>query len=348
MSNDKLITKMPGKKSKPRKVLVTGAEGFIGSHLVEALVRADRDVKAMVLYNFTGSWGWLEQCSPKVKESIELISGDIRDPSSAQDALKDCDVVLNLAALIAIPYSYRAPQSYIETNLLGTLNLLTAARKQGVSRFVQISTSEVYGTAQSVPIREDHPLNAQSPYAASKTGADQLAMSFHHSFGLPVCVLRPFNTYGPRQSARAVIPTVITQLLAGKEKIKLGSLHPTRDFCFVRDTARGMIAAADAPGCEGEVIQLGTGFEISIGDVAHLIAEVMGRKLEIDRERERVRPKGSEVERLLADPAKAKRLLKWSPKWSGAEGLKRGLAETIDWFSKKENLARYKADLHQL
>lgn len=330
------------------KYLVTGADGFIGSNVVETLVRQGHDVRAFVLYNSFGSWGWLDHAAPDVKGRFEVFAGDIRDPHGVRTAMKGCDIVLHLAALIAIPYSYHSPDTYVDTNIKGTLNVVQAARELGVRRVVHTSTSEVYGTARFVPITEDHPLQGQSPYSASKIGADQIALSFHASFGTPVTVLRPFNTYGPRQSARAVIPTVITQLAAGKRSIKLGSLHPTRDFSFVRDTAAGFIAAATADSAVGEVINIGSGFEISIGDTARAIADVMGVELEISTDEQRLRPEKSEVERLWAGTEKAARLMNWTPAYGGLEGFKRGLAETVEWFRQPVNLAGYKHDIYNI
>ena len=330
------------------KYLVTGADGFIGSHVVETLVLQGHDVRAFVMYNSFGSWGWLDHAAPDVKGRFEVFAGDIRDPHGVRTAMKGCDIVLHLAALIAIPYSYHSPETYVDTNIKGTLNVVQAARELCVQRVVHTSTSEVYGTAQFVPITEDHPLQGQSPYSASKIGADQIALSFHASFGTPVAVLRPFNTYGPRQSARAVIPTVITQLAAGKRSIKLGSLHPTRDFSFVRDTAAGFITAATTDSAVGEVINIGSGFEISIGDTALAIADVMGVELEIITDEQRLRPEKSEVERLWAGTEKAARLMNWTPAYGGPEGFKRGLAETVAWFRQPVNLAGYKHDIYNI
>lgn len=330
------------------KYLVTGADGFIGSHVVENLVRQGHDVRAFVLYNSFGSWGWLDHAAPEVKGRFEVFAGDIRDPHGVRTAMKGCDIVLHLAALIAIPYSYHSPDTYVDTNIKGTLNVVQAARELCVQRVVHTSTSEVYGTAQFVPITEDHPLQGQSPYSASKIGADQIALSFHASFGTPVAVLRPFNTYGSRQSARAVIPTVITQLAAGSRSIRLGSLHPTRDFTFVLDTATGFIAAATADSAIGQVINIGSGFEISIGDTARAIADVMGVELEIITDEQRLRPEKSEVERLWAGTEKAARLMNWAPAYGGLEGFKRGLAETVEWFRQPANLARYKHDIYNI
>jgi NAD dependent epimerase/dehydratase len=325
-------------------VLVTGADGFIGSHVVEELLGRGLAVRALVMYNSFNSWGWLDRLPAEMRDGVEVMAADIRDGECMRRAVAGCGTVIHLAALIAIPFSYTAPEAYLDTNIGGTLNLLLAARDRGVDRFVQTSTSEVYGTAQFVPMTEAHPLHAQSPYAASKIGADQMALSFHGSFGLPVTVIRPFNTYGPRQSARAIVPTIITQLLAGARSIRLGALHPTRDLSFVRDTARGLIAALEAAeAVAGEVINLGSGFEITIGDLAREIAEVAGAPLSIERDQQRMRPEKSEVERLFSDNGKAARLLGWRPELSGIEGLRQGLRQTIDWFRVPQNLALYKA-----
>ncbi|MDO8500604.1 MAG: NAD-dependent 4,6-dehydratase LegB [Gemmatimonadaceae bacterium] len=332
---------------KPR-VLVTGADGFIGSHLTEALVRRGFDVRAFVLYNSFNSWGWLDECGDDVKGRFEVFAGDVRDPNGVRTAMKDCDVVFHLAALIAIPYSYHSPDSYVDTNIKGTLNVLQAARDLGASKVVHTSTSEVYGTARFVPITEDHPLQGQSPYSASKIGADQLAMSFYTSFNTPVTIIRPFNTYGPRQSARAVIPTIITQIADGAREIRLGARTPTRDFNFVADTVEGFIAAANSDNGIGEVINLGSNFEISIGDTATLIGELMGAQIEIVTERERLRPPTSEVERLLASNEKAASILNWRPAYAGLTGFRKGLSETIEWFRKPSNLARYRTDVYNV
>jgi len=331
-----------------KKILVTGADGFIGSHLTEELVRRGHDVRAFVLYNSFNSWGWLDHSAREIKEKIDVFAGDIRDPYGVKQAMKGCDVVLHLAALIAIPYSYHSPDTYVDTNVKGTLNIVQAARELGVSKVVHTSTSEVYGTARFVPITEEHPLQGQSPYSASKIGADQIAMSFYSSFNTPVATIRPFNTYGPRQSARAVIPTIITQLASGKRRIKLGAVTPTRDFNYVKDTVAGFIAVAEAEQAVGEVINIGSNFEISVGDTARLIAEVMGVDIEIETDEMRLRPEKSEVERLWAANAKAKELLGWTPAYGGREGFKRGLAETVAWFADKENLKQYKADVYNI
>lgn len=333
---------------KGKKVLVTGADGFIGSHLVEHLVRQGIDVKAFVYYNSFNSWGWLDDSDDAVKQSIEVFSGDIRDPHGVRTAMQGCDVVLHLAALIAIPYSYHSPDTYIDTNIKGTLNVVQAARELGVERVVHTSTSEVYGTARFVPITEAHPLQGQSPYSASKIGADQIAASFQASFETPVSIIRPFNTYGPRQSARAVIPTIITQIALGARQVKLGAVHPTRDFNFVRDTVRGFVAVAEADAAVGQVVNIGSNYEISIGDTARLIAEVMGRDVEIGNDEQRLRPPASEVERLWADNSLARELTGWVPEYAGVDGLRRGLAETVAWFAEPANLRRYKAGIYNI
>lgn len=330
------------------KILVTGADGFIGSHLTEALVRAGHDVRAFVYYNSFTSWGWLDHSPPDIRKQLDIFAGDIRDPHGVKTAMKGCDTVMHLAALIAIPYSYHSPDSFVETNIRGTLNVLQAARELGVGKVVHTSTSEVYGTARSVPITEEHPLQGQSPYSATKIGADQLALSFHSAFATPVAVIRPFNTYGPRQSARAIIPTVITQIASGKRRIKLGALHPTRDFSHVADTVRAFIAVAGAERAVGQVINAGSNFEISIGDTVRLIADVMGQDIEIETEAVRMRPEKSEVERLWADNSKARELLGWEPRYAGLEGLRRGLAETCAWFQVPAHLAAYKADIYNV
>jgi NAD dependent epimerase/dehydratase len=331
-----------------KKILVTGADGFIGSHLVEHLVAQGHDVRALVYYNSFNSWGWLDQSPPEVKRSLDVFAGDIRDPHGVRQAMRGCDVVFHLAALIAIPYSYHSPDTYVDTNVKGTLNVVQAARELGVERVVHTSTSEVYGTARFVPITEEHPLQGQSPYSASKIGADQMALSFHWSFDTPVTVIRPFNTYGPRQSARAVIPTIITQIAAGATELRLGAVHPTRDFNYVRDTVRGFLAVAEADAALGQVVNIGSNFEISIGDTAALIAERMGREVEIVCENERLRPAGSEVERLWASNSKAAELTGWQPEYGAREGFGRGLDETIAWFTDPANLARYKTDIYNI
>lgn len=330
------------------KVLITGADGFIGSHLTETLVRQGHKVRAFVLYNSFNSWGWLDQCSSEVKGEFEVFAGDIRDPYGTKEAMKGCDSVLHLAALIAIPYSYYSPDSYVDTNVKGTLNVLQAARELGVKRVVHTSTSEVYGTARFVPITEEHPLLGQSPYSATKIAADQLAYSFFASFDLPIVIARPFNTYGPRQSARAVIPTIITQIANGQHQIKLGAVSPTRDFNFVKDTVAGFIAALNSDQGIGEIINFGSNFEISIGETVQLIAEAMNTKIEIITDEARFRPSNSEVERLWADNSKAEQLFGWRPNYAGRDGFKRGLVETAEWFMHRDNLRGYKADFFNL
>jgi len=276
---------------KTQKILITGADGFIGSHLTEELIRRGHDVRAFVLYNSFNSWGWLDYSDPEIKKNLEIFSGDIRDPHGVKRAMKGCDVVFHLAALISIPYSYHSPDTYIDTNVKGTLNIVQAARELGVAKVLHTSTSEVYGTARFVPITEEHPLQSQSPYSASKTAADQIAMSFYHAFNTPVSIVRPFNTYGPRQSARAVIPTIITQIAAGSRKIKLGLLHPTRDFNYIKDTVNGFIAIAESDQAIGEVINIGSNYEISIGDTVKLISDVMNVEIAHDTDLQRIRPK---------------------------------------------------------
>ncbi len=330
------------------KILVTGADGFIGSHLTEMLVQQGFDVRAFVLYNSFNTWGWLDYCHPAVKGKFEVFTGDIRDPYGVKTAMKGCDTVLHLAALIAIPYSYHSPDTYVDTNIKGTLNVVQAARELSVKKVVHTSTSEVYGTAQFVPITESHPLQGQSPYSASKIGADQIALSFYNSFQTPVAVLRPFNTYGPRQSARAIIPTIISQIAAGKKKIMLGALTPTRDFSFVEDTSSGFIKAMQTDATNGTVTNIGSGFEISMQQTAELIAELMNKDVVFELDPLRLRPEKSEVERLFCNYDKAKQTMNWEPAYGGLEGFKQGLQKTIDWFVKPENLARYKTDTYNI
>jgi dTDP-glucose 4,6-dehydratase len=330
------------------RILVTGADGFIGSHLTEALVRAGHDVRAFVLYNSFGSWGWLDRCVPDVAGKFEVFMGDIRDANGIRTAMHGCEAVLHLAALIGIPYSYHSPATYVDTNVVGTLNVVQAARDLGVGQVVHTSTSEVYGTARFVPITEDHPLQGQSPYSASKIGADHIALSYYLSFGTPVTVVRPFNTYGPRQSARAVIPTIITQIASGRRQIKLGAMTPTRDFNFVDDTVAGFVAALNCEKAHGEVINLGSNFEISVGDTARAIAAQMGVDVEWMCDEQRIRPEKSEVERLWAANTKARELLGWTPEFGGVEGFQRGLEQTITWFCEPGNLSAYKADLYNV
>ena len=327
-----------------KKILVTGADGFIGSHLVERLVREGYDVKAFVLYNSFSSWGWLDTLDKDVHKGIEIFSGDIRDPNGVRTALKGVDTVFHLAALIGIPYSYHSPDSYVDTNIKGTLNILQAARDFNCERVLITSTSEVYGTAQYVPIDEKHPLQGQSPYSATKIGAERIAESFYRSFSLPVTIVRPFNTYGPRQSARAVIPTIITQILAGKKEIKLGNLAPTRDLNYVKDTADGFIAIAQSNKTIGEEINIATQKEISVGDLAYKIAKLMNKEIVIQSDEVRLRPGKSEVERLLGSNQKIKQLTGWIPKYD----LDKGLLETIEWFLIDKNRKAYKEWLYNV
>jgi NAD dependent epimerase/dehydratase len=329
------------------KILVTGADGFIGSHLTEALVKAGYEVRAFVLYNSFNSWGWLDRCSQEVVGQFEIFMGDVRDAHGVQQALKGCDAVAHLAALIGIPFSYHSPETYVDTNIKGTLNILQAARDQD-ARVVHTSTSECYGTAQFVPITEKHPLQGQSPYAATKIAADQLAWSFWSSFNLPLTIVRPFNTYGPRQSARAVIPSIITQLASSESKIKLGSTHPTRDFSYISDTVSGFIAALKSDNAYGEVVNIGSGYEIAIADVVKLISEIMGLEVDIEVDDKRLRPYNSEVERLWACNEKASRILGWAPEFGSLDGFRSGLLETIDWFTNRSNLAKYKTGIYAI
>lgn len=331
-----------------KKILITGADGFIGSHLTEFLVRKGYDVRAFVYYNSFGSWGWLDQSPKQIKENLDIFSGDVRDSHGVKMAAKGCDVIFHLAALIGIPYSYHSPDTYIETNIRGTLNVVQAARELEIEKVIHISTSEVYGTAQFVPITEDHPLQGQSPYSASKIGADQIAMSFFSSFGTPVSIVRPFNTFGPRQSARAIIPTIITQIAKGQREIKLGALHPTRDFNYVKDTVRGFVAAAESEQAIGEVINIGSNYEISMKDTAELIAKIMEADVDFIQDQDRLRPAKSEVERLWADNQKAKRLLNWVPIYGGIDGFKRALLETIPWYLESQNLKNYKTEIYNI
>jgi NAD dependent epimerase/dehydratase len=325
-----------------KNYLVTGADGFIGSHLCEYLLSQGVNVKALCLYNSFNSWGWLDH-SP-IKNQIEVITGDVRDPHFCRQAVKNVDVVMHLAALIAIPYSYIAPDSYVDTNVKGTLNMVYASMDAGVKKFLHTSTSEVYGTARIVPIPETHPLQPQSPYSASKIGADMMAMSFFNSFKFPVTTVRPFNTYGPRQSARAVIPTIISQLAAGKKEINLGDLRPTRDFNYVEDTCRGFWDISQATEVEGETINVGSGTEISIGDTFYLIQKIMGTSATLVIDQERMRPEKSEVMRLICDRSKIQKLTKNKPLINLEEGLKR----TVDWFTNPDNLKLYKTDIYNV
>lgn len=331
-----------------KKILVTGADGFIGSHLVETLVRDGENVIALVQYNSLNSWGWLDECPNDLKGAFEVVAGDVRDYQFVQQAMIGCDAVFHLAALIAIPYSYQAARSYVETNIGGTLNILEAGRNLGVSKIIHTSTSEVYGTAQFVPISENHPLSGQSPYAASKIGADQLAFSYFASHGVPITIVRPFNTYGPRQSNRAVIPTIITQLASGNQNLRLGNIETTRDFNFIQDTVDGFIAALKATSGLGEVFNIGSGYEISIKDTVELIARELGVDYELELDVQRTRPEASEVYRLCCDASKAREQLGWTPKYPGQGGLVRGLKKTADWFLQSDNLSRYKVGIYNV
>lgn len=327
---------------KNSKVLVTGADGFIGSHLVEMLIAEGYEVTALVLYNSFNSWGWLEDSS--CLDRVRIVTGDIRDPHFCREVTAGQDMVFHLAALIAIPYSYVAPDSYVDVNVRGTLNLCQAARASGVARFIHTSTSEVYGTARYVPIDEAHPLQPQSPYSASKIGADAMAMSFFHAFGFPVTVARPFNTFGPRQSARAVIPTIITQIAAGRQQIVLGDTSPTRDFNFVLDTCRGMLLLAQCDAAIGQTVNIGSNFEISVADMLELIRIRMGSSVEFVRDSARLRPENSEVQRLWCDNALIKKLTNFEPQFT----LEQGLDLTIEWFTRPANLAHYKVDIYNV
>jgi len=327
-----------------RKILVTGADGFIGSHLTERLIQEEYNVKAFVYYNSFNSWGWLDTLSKNILNKIEVFASDIRDPNGVRVAMKSCDAVFHLAALIGIPFSYHSPDSYIDTNIKGTLNVLQAALQLDVKRVLVTSTSEVYGTAQFVPITEEHPYQGQSPYSATKIGADRLAESFYRSFGLPVTIVRPFNTYGPRQSARAVIPAIIIQLLNGNNEIKLGNLTPTRDFVFVKDTVNGFIEIAKSEKTIGREINIATQSEISIGRLAQLIIDIINPEAKIVQDQKRFRPEKSEVQRLIGSNKKLKELTNWKQDYS----LEEGLRETIQWFSNKENLKQYKAGVYNV
>ena len=326
------------------KILVTGADGFIGSHLTEELIKQGYEVRAFVFYNSFNSWGWIDSFPEEIKNKIEIFAGDIRDPNGIRVAMKDCDTVFHLAALIGIPFSYHSPDSYVDTNIKGTLNILQAAKLLNTKRVLVTSTSEVYGTAQYVPIDEKHPFQGQSPYSATKIGADRIAESFFRSFELPVTIVRPFNTFGPRQSARAVIPTIISQLLNSIEEIILGDLTPIRDFVFVKDTVNGFIEIAKSQKTIGEEINIATQSEISIGDLAQTIINIINPQAKIICDKQRIRPEKSEVKRLCGSNEKLKKLTNWQQMYS----LKDGLKETIDWFSNKENLIRYKAGIYNV
>lgn len=327
-----------------KNVLVTGADGFIGSHLVEGLLAERCNVRAFVYYNSFNSWGWLDTFPRHILDKIEVFTGDVRDSNSVRRALEGIDIIFHLAALIAIPYSYYSPDSYIETNVKGTLNILQAARDEKCKKIIVTSTSEVYGTAQYVPIDERHSLQGQSPYSASKIAADKLAESFYRSFNMPICIARPFNTYGPRQSARAVIPTLIVQLLSGKKEVRVGNLFPTRDFLFVKDTVNALIEISKSDKSAGEEINIATQTEISIGEVAQRLIAMINPRAKIRIDSQRIRPKKSEVKRLLGSNEKIKKITNWQPKYR----FKKGLIQTIDWFRKSENLTRYKNNIYNL
>jgi NAD dependent epimerase/dehydratase len=327
-----------------KRVLVTGADGFIGSHLVERLLAEGARVRAFVFYNSFNSWGWLDALSQEQLQQIEVVSGDVRDSGCVEAAVRDCEVVLHLAALIAIPFSYQAPESFVDTNIKGTLNVLQAGRKANIARLVVTSTSEVYGTARYVPIDEKHPFQGQSPYSATKIGADRLAEAFHRSFGLPVVIARPFNTYGPRQSARAVIPTIITQLLSGRSEIRLGNLHPTRDLVYVKDTVEGLAKLASCDAAVGQEVNIATGQETSVRDLAEHLIQQLNPQARLVEDQQRLRPKDSEVERLLGSHQKLHALTGWQPRFT----LAKGLAETISWLREPAHLARYKTWLYNV
>jgi len=331
------------------KILITGADGFIGSHLTEQLVLKGFEVKAFVYYNSRNSWGWLDDSEKKIKSQIEVVAGDIRDYECVKSAVKGCDYIFNLASLIGIPYSYKSPSSYIDTNIKGIMNLMNAAKEKSISKIIHTSTSEVYGTAKFVPMTEKHQLSAQSPYAASKIGADQLAISYYKSFNLPVSILRPFNTYGPRQSLRAIIPTIITQFLDHKlKRIKIGNVHVTRDFNYIDDTVNAFISAIKAKNIIGETINIGSGKETSIKDLLKIVSKITSRKKAFIREKVRIRNKNTEVDRLCASNLKAKKLLGWKPKFHSKLGFESSLKKTISWFEKKENIKKFKTNIYNI
>lgn len=325
-----------------KKVFVTGASGFIGSHLVESLVSKGYHVKALVPYNIDNTWGWIDTFPKKIKNKLKVVIGDVVDQDLILKETKKCDVIFHLAALISIPYSYKSPRTYISTNVIGTLNVLEAARVNNCKKVVITSTSEVYGSAQYIPIDEKHPLNAQSPYAASKVAADQLALSYYKSFALPVTIIRPFNTYGPRQSQRAAIPTIIAQILNGQKKIKLGNLDSSRDFTLAQDTVSGFLKTINNKKCVGQVINLGTGSHFTIKETVKMIAKIIGTNITVELDKKRIRPKKSEVDRLLSKNTKAKKILKWKPKFVKKAGFYKGLEKTIEWFKNPQNLKHYK------
>ncbi len=331
-----------------RKILVTGSEGFIGSHVVEELIKQNYKVKAFIFYNFKNSLGWLEENKKKFGKNIEYHFGDVRNYSTVINAMSNCDAVIHLAALIGIPFSYKSPDSYIDTNINGALNILTAAKNLKLSKVIITSTSEIYGSAQYIPIDEKHPINCQSPYAASKSAADLLSLSFYNSFGTPVTIIRPFNTYGPRQSARALIPTIITQILNKQKKIKLGNIYPTRDFNFVNDVAKSFVKSLTSKNSNGRIINIGSNHEISVENLVYKISKLVGTKIKIISDNNRIRPKKSEVDRLFSDNRLAKEILNWEPSVKGERGLTQGLKKTISWFKKKENLILYKPDIYNI
>ena len=331
-------------KLKGEKVLVTGADGFIGSHLVEALLSKGASVRAFVFYNSFNTWGWLDTLPPKILKQIEVVAGDVRDPRQVDEAVKGCSTVFHLAALISIPFSYQAQDAFVDTNIKGTLNVLQAARAHKVKKVLLTSTSEVYGTAQYVPIDEKHPLQGQSPYSATKIGSDRLGEAFFRSFGVPVVIVRPFNTYGPRQSARAITPTIITQLLSGKKEIKLGRLDTIRDFNYVKDTASAFVSLAEADNVIGEEFNIASGEGITMETLAKTIMEVMGMKAKITTDKARIRPAASEVERLIGSREKIEKRIGWKPAYT----WKKGLAETIEWFKNPENIRNYKSDMYNV
>ena len=330
------------------RILITGAEGFIGSHLTENLLDRGFKVNALVFYNFKNSWGWLDYSKYKLSKKLKVVPGDIRDPKLIKSSMEGCDAVINLAALIGIPYSYVSPLSYIQTNILGTYNILEAAKDLKLKKIIQTSTSEVYGSPKNVPIKETDQLKGQSPYSASKISADQIALSYFYSFNMPITIIRPFNTFGPRQSPRAIIPTIILQSLEKNKKIKLGSLNTTRDFNYVEDIVKAFYLSLIRNKLEGEVINLGTGFEITIKDLVKEIGGLMNKKIQVITEKGRVRPKNSEVLRLKADTRKAKKLLKWSPKFNGVKGLRKNLVKTIKWYESKGHRDMFKSSIYHI
>ena len=330
------------------KIFVTGADGFIGSHLVEELVRQNHDVTAFAFYNSRNSNGWLDNLDKSILKNLEIVTGDIRDDEIINQSTKKKEIIFHLAALIGIPYSYKAVRSYIDTNISGTYNVLNSAKKNNVSKIIVTSTSEVYGTAQAIPIKESHPLNAQSPYAASKIAADQIAMSFFNSYNVPVTILRPFNTFGPRQSARAILPTIISQLLNNKKYIKLGNLLPTRDFTYIDDTVAAFISTIKNNNIYGEVINIGNSFEISIKDILTIMKKNFSFEFEVIIDKNRIRGNNTEVKRLFASNRKAKNLLGWSTKYSGRDGFIKGLDKTISWFKKDNNLKYYNSNIYNI